>query len=150
MDNFEICLNNVLVETFNTILKYEENSLKKIVNVPVTITEAHMIDAIGTPQGEETTVSDIASILNISVPTATVAVKKLESKGFIRKAPCLRDGRRIIVSLTDMGRKIERAHRLFHMKMVRNISNQFPEDEKDVLFRAVSKLSEFFKGKVEA
>jgi len=150
MDNFEICLNNVLVETFNTILKYEENSLKKIVNVPVTITEAHMIDAIGTPDGEETTVSDIASILNISVPTATVAVKKLESKGFIMKAPCLRDGRRIIVSLTDMGRKIERAHRLFHMKMVRNISNQFPEDEKDVLFRAVSKLSEFFKGKVEA
>jgi len=84
------------------------------------------------------------------MPTATVAVKKLESKGFINKVPCAKDGRRTIISLTDMGKKIEKAHRLFHRRMVKNISNQFEESEKDVLFRAVTKLSEFFKEKVEA
>jgi len=150
MDDFEKSLNHVLVDTFNMILKYEESSLKKIVSVPVTITEAHMIEAIGTQENEETTVSEIASLLSISMPTATVAVKKLESKGFIKKAPCVRDGRRTIISLTEMGKKIEKAHRLFHKRMVRNISNQFPEAEKDILFRAVTKLSEFFKEKIEA
>ena len=150
MDDFEKSLNHVLVDTFNSILKYEESSLKKIVRVPVTITEAHIIETIGSQENEETTVSEIAFMLNISMPTATVAVKKLESKGFITKAPCARDGRRTIISLTDMGKKINRAHGLFHKRMVRNISRQFQETEKDVLYRAVMKLSDFFKERVEA
>jgi len=150
MDAFEKGLNNVLVDTFNLILKYEECSIKNIVSVPVTITEAHMIEAIGMHENEETTVSEIATKLSISMPTATVAIKKLESKGFIKKAPCAWDGRKTIISLTEMGKKIEKAHRLFHTRMVRNISRQFPDAEKDILFRAVTKLSEFFKEKVEA
>jgi len=150
MDDFEKSLNYVLVDTFNLILRFEESSLKKIVSVPVTITEAHMIEAIGTQENEETTVSEISSFLGVSMPTATVAIKKLESKGFIKKAPCEKDGRRTIISLTEMGRRINKAHSLFHRRMVKNISNQFQDVEKDVLYRAVTKLSEFFKNKVEA
>jgi len=150
MDEFEKGLNNVLVDTFNLILKYEESSLKNIVNVPVTITEAHMIEAIGTQESSETTVSELATLMHISMPTATVAVKKLESKGFIAKAPCAKDGRRTIISLTEIGKKIHKAHDLFHRRMVKNISNQFQEAEKDVLYRAVIKLSDFFKEKIEA
>ena len=150
MDDFEKSLNNVLIDTFNMILKYEESSIKKISDVPITITEAHMIEAIGARENEETTVSEIASILNVSAPTATVALKKLENKGFILKEPCAKDGRRTIISLTDKGKKVEKAHRLFHTRMVKNISRQLLEPERDILFKAVLKLSEFFKEKVEA
>ncbi|MDR2569261.1 MAG: MarR family transcriptional regulator [Oscillospiraceae bacterium] len=150
MDDFELSLNNVLVDTFNSILKFEVNSLKKIVSVPVTITEAHMIEAVGARGDEETTVSEIASLMGVSMPTATVAIKKLERKGFIIKIPCTRDGRRAIISLTDIGKRIDKAHRLFHRRMVKNISSQFPDAEKDVLFRAVTRLNDFFKDKVEA
>ena len=150
MDGFEKSLNHVLVDTFNYILKYEEISLKTILHVPVTITEAHMIEAVGKQENKETTVSKIASFLNIAMPTATVAVKKLERKGFVKKAPCEKDGRRTIISLTDMGRKIEKVHHLFHEKMVRNISNQFLDVEKEVLLKAIRTLSEFFRVKVEA
>jgi len=150
MDDFEKSLNHVLVDTFNMILKFEESSLKKIVSVPVTITEAHMIEVIGTQENEETTVSDISSFLGISMPTTTIAIKKLESKGFINKAPCTTDGRRTIISLTEMGKRVNRAHNLFHRRMVKNISKQLEENEKEVLYGAVVKLSEFFKDKVEA
>jgi len=150
MDNFEKSLNTVLVDTFNLILKFEEVSLKKVVSVPVTITEAHIIEAIGTCENGESTVSEIAFLLSISMPTATVAVKKLEGKGFIIKTPCAKDKRRTIISLTETGKRIDRAHGLFHKKMVKNISSQFQEIEKDVLYRAVSKLSDFFKQRVEA
>ena len=149
MDDFEKSLNHVLVDTFNLILKYEESSIKKITDVPITITEAHMIEMIGAKDNEETTVSEISSSLHISMPTVTVAVKKLESKGLITKAPCLMDGRKAIIRLTDSGKKIERAHRLFHMRMVKNISRQLPDAEKETLFRAVTKLSDFFKEKIE-
>ena len=150
MDDFEKSLNNVLVDTFNLIMKFEESSLKEIVSVPVTITEAHIIEVIGEQDAKEITVSEIASMLSVSMPTATVGIKKLESKGFLKKMPCIKDGRRAIISLTEMGKKVYRAHNLFHKRMVRNISRQFQDTEKEVLFRAVTKLSDFFKEKVEA
>ena len=150
MDDFVSRLNVLLVDTFNNILKYEESSLKKALKVPVTITEAHIIEAIGMRQDDETTISDIASYMGIAAPTATVAMKKLESKGFVRRSGSATDGRRVVISLTDLGERIDRAHRLFHRKMVRNISMQFPDDEKDILLRAMQKLSEYFNGRIEA
>ena len=150
MDAFESNLNDVLVDTFNLILKYEELSLKKAINAPITISEAHIIEAVGKQSGKEATVSELASFLNISSPTVTVAVKKLEQKGFIKKTPCEKDGRRTIISLTDMGGRIERIHRLFHVKMVKKLSDRFPEEEKEVLLRAINTLRDFFKVKVEA
>jgi len=147
---FETNLNRMLVETFNYILKYEEMSLRNILNVQVTITEAHMLEAVGRYEKDEATVSKIASVLGIAMPTATVAVQKLEIKGFIKKVPCEKDARRAIISLTDTGKRIEKAHHLFHEKMVKNISSQIADGEKDLLLRAIKTLSDFFKAKVEA
>jgi DNA-binding MarR family transcriptional regulator len=149
MDDFESNLNTILVATFNHILKYEEQSLKKALRAPLTITEAHMLEAVGRLTGGGASVSKIASALNIAMPTVTVALKKLESKGFITKAPSDEDGRRMMVSLTDAGKKIERAHRLFHERMVRNLSRQFSGGEKEVLLKALVTLNEFFRVKVE-
>ncbi len=149
MTAFENNLNDILVDTFNYILKYEESSLKTIADIPVTVTEAHMIEAISKKDGGSS-VSDIASDLSIALPTATVAVKKLQNKGFVSKVPCSDDGRRFIVSLTELGKKVDKAHRIFHRMMVRNISKQFSENEKIILLAAINKLSTFFKDKVEA
>ena len=146
MDAFERSLNDLLLDTFNNIIKYEEISLKKMI-APVTISEAHTIEAISKLDGRNATVGNLAALLNIAAPTVTVAVKKLESKGLVRKTQCEKDARRAIVSLTDAGRRIERAHRLFHERMVRNIGRQFAESEKEVLLRAIQMLSEFFKAR---
>jgi DNA-binding MarR family transcriptional regulator len=150
MDAFENNLNAILVDTFNYILKYEEMSLQKIANIPITITEAHMIEAVGKQENQEVTVSRLASLLTVAIPTATIAVKKLERKGLLKKVPCEKDGRRTIISLTDTGKVIERAHRLFHEKMVRSISRQYVDSEKEILLKAVKTLSEFFGVRVEA
>jgi len=145
MDEFEKSLNKVLIETFNVILKYEEDSLKKLVETPVTIGEAHVIEAIGRQVGGETTVSEIASAMNVSAPTATVAIKKLESKGYVKKSPCAKDGRKMLVSLTATGKRIELSHRFFHSRMVRSISKQFQDNEKEVLYKTINKLNNFFQ-----
>lgn len=148
MDAFEKSLNDLLVDTFNCILKYEEMSLRTISNMRITVSEAHLMEAIG-KMGGSATVSEIAASLNIAVPSATVAVKKLEDKGFLQKLPCTQDARRTIVSLTELGAKIDRAHNIFHRKMVRDISRNFSESEKTVLLSAVNKLNTFFKEKAE-
>ena len=149
MDDFEHHLNDVLTDTFNYILKYEETTLKTILNTPITVSEAHMIEAIDKKENGATA-SELAAMLNISMPTVTVAVKKLERKGFVLKAPSADDGRSNRINLTKLGKKIGRAHKLFHQKMVKNISGDFTEEEKNVLLSAIVKLSGFFKGKAEA
>ncbi|HHT53708.1 MAG TPA: MarR family transcriptional regulator [Clostridiales bacterium] len=148
MDEFEKSLNDILVNTFNNILKYEEASLKTIADIPVTMAEAHMIEAIS-KRGGQSTVSDIANDLNITPPTATVAVKKLEKKGFVIKVPFSKDGRRFIISLTRKGEKVDRAHSIFHRRMVRNISRKFTDTEKNILLVAVKKLGDFFGEKAK-
>ena len=149
MNAFESQLNNLLVGTLNDILKFEEMSLKKISQGAITISEAHMIECIGN-QGEQSTVSTIAGCMQIAVPTATVAVQKLESKGYVTKEPCTADGRRSFIRLTNEGKKVDRAHRIFHIKMVRNISAQYLDAEKDLLLTAIEKLSDFFRKQVKA
>ncbi len=148
MNDFEKNLNNILVNTFNNILKYEETSLKTIASTPVTVTEAHIIESISKREGSST-VSDIASDMGIAPPTATVAVKKLENKGFVTKVPFSEDGRRFIISLTEKGERVDRAHSIFHRKMVQNISREFSNTEKEVLLSSIKKLDEFFKEKAK-
>ena len=148
MDEFELNLNKLLVETFNTILEYEEASLKSLISDPVSVSEAHVIEAVGSKNGEAT-VSEVAAMLNIAVPTATVAIKKLETRGIVVKTQCSVDGRRAFIGLTHKGKRVDRAHRLFHNRMVRNISGEFSDQEKEILLSAIKKLNEFFVAKTE-
>jgi len=149
MNEFELTVNDVLIDTFNIILKYEEVSLGKITDVAVTISEAHMIDAIGRQAGK-VPVSKIAEHLNITMPTASAAIKKLEHKGLVQKDPCAADGRRALVSLTAEGLRVGEAHWTFHERMVKSITSQLVDSEQDVLLVALGKLNEFFKTKLEA
>lgn len=149
MDAFEESLNELLVDTFNSILKFEEKSLRSISDMSVTVTEAHILEAIG-KKGGSASVSEISALLKVTLPTATVAIKKLEKKGLIGKSPCSEDGRKSIVSLTDLGKRLDRAHKIFHRKMVREISRELTDTERGVLLSSVRKLSIFFKEKVEA
>lgn len=149
MQDFEDTLNNILVDTFNNILKYEEKSLKSISNIPITVSEAHLLQAVA-KRGGSATVSELSNILKVTLPTTTVAVKKLERKGFLAKKTALDDARKTIITLTLLGEKAQKAHDLFHRKMVRNISEGLSEDEKQVLLVSLSKLSDFFKDKVES
>lgn len=147
MNEYEARLNELLVKIFNYISRFEELSLKAISKTSVTVTEAHMLEIIG---NKSRSVSQIASAMSIAVPTATVAVKKLESKGYITKTACTSDARRFIIELTAEGKRINRAHNLFHKKMVHNVSCGLTEAEKDALLSAIKKLSDFFREKVEA
>lgn len=148
MTEFELHLNDLLVDTFNFILKYEESSLKSLASMPVTVAEAHIIEAIS-KKGGQTNATEIASSLGVAAPTITVAVKKLEKKGLVSKTPCTKDGRRFIIGLTPLGKKVHRAHGVFHKRMVRNIGRNFSGQERDTLLSAIKKLNLFFKGKVD-
>ena len=149
MDSFEKSLNKLLVETFNNILKFEEQSLKAISNLTITVNEAHLMEATA-KSGNGASVSELASALDLALPSVTVAVKKLQGKGLIHKMQSKEDGRSVKITLTPLGEKINRAHEIFHQKMVRRISRDFHDNEKELLLSVIKKLDEFFDKKVKA
>ena len=86
----------------------------------------------------------IAQDMEISLPSATVAVKKLEKKGFVLKSRGAEDGRRVYVQLTESGRRAEVAHRYFHRQMLKAVCQDVREADKPALLSVLRSLNEFF------
>jgi DNA-binding MarR family transcriptional regulator len=144
MDAFATELNTLLVETYHLIERVEENSVKKMRDGNLSINEVHVLEAVG-KTGEPRTISELAADLDISLPSATVAVNKLVSKGFLEKQRGEVDGRQVLISLTKKGKTIDRVHRFFHEQMVKKVASELSDEEKQVLLRAIRNLNRFFE-----
>ena len=145
MKPFEEQLNEVIVETYRSILRVEENILKRSDQTDLSISEIHMLEAVGKGKDRRRTISELAEVLNITLPSVTVAINKLMKKGYVEKVRGEEDGRIVYVSLTRQGRRIDSAHRYFHESMVRSIIRDMTESEMQALYKGVMKLDAFLK-----
>jgi len=145
VDSFDKELNQLFMRTYRSINKVEETMLQTMSNGSLSISEMHIIECIGRDRKNGVTVSDIAQDMEITLPSATIAVKKLEKKGYVTKARDTEDGRRVYVQLTEHGRKAEVAHRYFHRKMLKAVSKMIREEDRPVLLNAVRALNDFFE-----
>lgn len=144
MDPFSRELNELLVSTYREINRIEELVLRRLSKNTLSIAELHMLDVIGR---DGCTVTDIAQSMGISMPSATIAVKKMEKKGYVTKDRDTEDARRVCIRLTMEGRKAEAAHRWFHRQMVKNIGKSFSEEERGMLLKTIEGLNDFFIAK---
>ena len=138
MKPFEEQLNEVIVDTYRSILRVEENILKRS-------DQTDMLEAVGKGKDRRRTISELAEVLNITLPSVTVAINKLMKKGYVEKVRGEEDGRIVYVSLTRQGRRIDSAHRYFHESMVRSIIRDMTESEMQALYKGVMKLDAFLK-----
>ena len=145
MKPFEEQLNEVIVDTYRSILRVEENILKRSDQTDLSISEIHMLEALGKGKDRRRTISELAEVLNITLPSVTVAINKLMKKGYVEKVRGEEDGRIVYVSLTRQGRRIDSAHRYFHESMVRSIIRDMTESEMQALYKGVMKLDTFLK-----
>ena len=135
-------INSLLTDTFNSILRVEERSLDNRIMQGLSITEVHTIAAIGLH--EESPMSVVASRLGVTLATLTTAVNKLESRGFVKRVRDEGDRRKVLVSLTLQGKKVFRAHELFHNHLLDEACGELTPDEELVLIRAMGKVKAFF------
>lgn len=147
MNTFEAQLNNLLVGAYRSIEEIEEHSLRTHNGMNLTISEIHLIEAVGPKQEGSCgkTVSEISEYLGISLPSVTLAINKLVKKGYVTKQKSASDGRVVYVTLTREGQRAEHAHRYFHRNMVRAITKNMEPDEKEALMNGIIKLNHFFQ-----
>ena len=141
MENNHSVLNNYLVEFFNAILRIEENSLEAMDN-NLSLREMHTIEAI--INSTDKNVGDIASKLNITMGTLSVALKTLENKGYISREKVENDRRQVKVFATEKGLEVNRRHQAFHHTMVDEIISYVSAKELEVLMIGLDKLNKHF------
>lgn len=107
-------VDTLLSDTFNSILRIEERSLKNRLTEGLSIAELHTIVAVGLH--EINSMKVVASRLDVTMATLTAAMNKLERKGFVERSRSEIDRRQVLVQLTSKGRKAFRAHESFHKK----------------------------------
>ena len=145
-DKFDTELNTVLVDTFKSILKVEETSLKNKGLKNLSISEMHMLELVGKNK-EGQTISQIAEGLKITLPSVTIAINKLEKKGYVQKVKNSLDARKVFIVLTRLGKKIDSVHRYFHEQMIRSIGKNLTKAEKEIFLKGLKGINNFFKEK---
>lgn len=149
MDRFAERLNELIVDTFNSIGKMEQQTIRRFTKINLSIREIHLIDAAAKGGDTGRTISDLATELEITLPSVTVATNKLIKKGYAEKFKSESDGRVVFVKLTPRGRKVNSGHEYFHRNLTRNLSTQLTEEEKQVMIKGISKLKEYIDGRNE-
>jgi len=148
MDVFCQNLNELLMRAFRSVLKIEEQMLSGMGQYHLSISEMHMLEAVAKESNRGRTISELAKALSLKMPSITVAVNKLEKKGLLKKEKAAEDGRSVLVTLTELGAKLERIHQRFHENMVKSISRDMDGDEKAALLRGMEKLNMYFDRKL--
>ena len=145
MTNTQELLNKLLVQLFNDILHIEENSLKNIDLMDLSMTEIHTIEAVGIKDAK--TMGEIAHDLRITVGTLTTAITKLIKKGYVERKRIEEDRRVVLIKLTEKGDEAFKSHADFHDDMIKSIMKELPKDEEEILITALKKMVNFFEEK---
>lgn len=149
MDAFGNELNELLVNTYRSVYKIEELMLRDLSKEQLSIGEMHAIECVGKGGPDGRTVTEISQELEITPPSVTAMIKRLEKKGFVTKQKGVHDGRQVHIHLTEDGRRADIAHRYFHRKMVNAVRRCITPEEMPMLLRSVTGINEFFRQKLE-
>lgn len=142
MEGFQKTLNDMFLTIYHNILRLEEKALEQAGNLNLSIREMHLIERVGKRVG--LSIRELAEELKIKSPSVTVAVQKLEKKGYLKKVPCANDGRAVRIFLTQAGRRANAYHQYCHRMMVKAMSEEMQDAEKSALLSAVEKLNVYF------
>ena len=130
-------VDTLLSDTFNSILRIEERSLKNRLTDGLSIAELHTIVAVGLH--EVNSMKVVASRLDVTMATLTAAMNKL-----VERSRSEIDRRQVLVQLTSKGRKAFRAHESFHKKMVDSALAALTPEEEELFVSALGKIKDFF------
>ena len=148
LDPYAAQLNHVITSIYDSVAQVEEQMLVK--SVPdLSITELHILETVWQRRAEGCSISDIAQVHQVTLPSMTVAVKKLVSKGYVQKMRSGTDGRVVYVALTRQGEKVNAMHRYFHEHMVRSLLRDISEEQRPVLLEALQHMDVFLKQQLE-
>jgi DNA-binding MarR family transcriptional regulator len=135
-------VNELLVELFNDILTIEKTALQNSKFSDLSITEMHVIEAIGLTAR---TMTDVASQLRVTVGTLTTSINRLVKKDYVMRRRSEGDRRFVEIELSQKGKLAYRIHENFHQSMVKAMVDKLSDEDNEVLIDSLKRLNSFFR-----
>jgi len=130
-------LSELLVDFFNIFHAWEEEAVSNL-NTKLSILEVHTIEALG--RRPPLKMRKLAEIMEISTPSVTAVVDKLEKKGFARRKTTSKDRRVFLIELTQKGLELFEKHQEQHRKMADRVLACIPEDKGPVFVETLRSI----------
>ena len=134
-----------MVELFNEILTIEKQALQASPFNDLSITEMHVIEAIG--ERRSRTMTDVADQIGVTVGTLTTSMNRLVKKEYVNRNRSETDRRFVEIELTRKGRLAFKVHQAFHEEMIKYMIEELSNEDHEVLIKSLNRLSDFFKEK---
>ena len=141
-------MDEMLTAAYRSIIKVEEQMLHELSGGKLTLGEMHMLESIGKGGDASMTITELAQDLEITLPSVTAMIKRLERKGYITKDRSSVDGRRVQVLLTDAGLRAEIAHRYLRRRIIRELTAELNGAEKAAILSGLEKMNEFIRRRI--
>ncbi len=146
MENVKETLNELLVDLFNHILVLEEKNLQDR-GISLSMTEVHTLENI--QKSKSKTMSDVARLQLITQGTLTVAVTRLQKKGYVSRLQDAQDKRIIRLSLTAKALDVLAIHEKFHEEMIDSFISDLKIDQDVALITSLRRIMEYFRQNYE-
>ena len=142
MDGYNT-LHDILVKLFNEIMDIEAKAIITEEFKDISNNDMHIIEAIGldTPRS----MSAVAKDMSVTVGTLTIAINSLVKKAYVKRVRSEKDRRVVLISLTEKGQRAFYHHRDFHDEMIKATLNGLDQEQTEVLVKALTNLSAFFR-----
>ena len=140
-------MKTVMLNTVNMVTKTEEAIIRRTsVNKDLSVAEIHTLVAVGRHQPK--TMGDIARELLINVSTLSIAIKKLEKKGFVRRIRTPEDRRVVRIELTERGDEALAYHEKFYFELASEVMANMNDAEKRAHLKIMGRFMKFFENKL--
>ncbi len=142
-------LNRLLVDTYRAAGKIEQIMLEDLSDGKLSLSEMRAIECVGNGRRNGRTVTEISQELDITLPSVTAMIKRLEKKGYVVKHRAADDGRQVNIRLTDAGFHAYVGYLFVQRRMINAVRDSIHEEDVAVLLRSLEGLNGFFSRKME-
>lgn len=142
-------LNRLLVETYRIAGKIEQIMLEDLSDGNLSLAEMRALECVGDSRLKGITVTQISQELDITPPSVTAMIKRLEKKGYVTKQRGASDGRQVHIRVTDAGWHAYVGYRFVQRKMINAVRRHIRDDEGPMVLHALEGLNGFFRQKLE-
>ena len=105
-------IDEIVEKLSESMERYETETLNNSLLSNLTATQVHYLDSVY--HLENPNVSELASHLNVSKPTVTFAINKMEKQGYVKKNQSDEDRRFFSIHLTSKGKELAKLHDEVH------------------------------------
>jgi DNA-binding MarR family transcriptional regulator len=139
----------LLLQIFNMVMKTEETAINETASSHnLSVAEMHTLVAVG--RHEAKTMSTIAGELRVNVSTLSIAINKLEKKGYVERIRTEDDRRVVRISLTSNGEKALEQHEKFYFDLVEEACGSMDDQEKKIFIQSLENIAQFFENKLSS